>query len=122
MQHIAQMTNLRALDLSHSMLGDVGLERLPALGELEELRLGGDLITGMNLNSLKLLPKLKKLSFHGIQRRNAGACWSPRITDLDLDTISLLSTLEELDLGIGISLGVNPPKGSRVAQAGGGNC
>src|SRR5207248_7990932 len=122
MQHIAAMTGLRSLDLSQTMLGDVGLESLPALAELEELKLGGDLITGMNLNSLKLLPKLKKLSFHGIQRRNAGACWSPRVTDLDLDTISLLSTLEELDLGIGISLGVHPPKGSRVAGNGEGNC
>jgi len=121
MQHIAAMTGLRSLDLSHTMLGDVGLESLPSLGELEELKLGGNLITGMNLNSLKLLPKLKKLSFHGIQRRNAGACWSPRITDLDLDTISLLSNLEELDLGIGISLGVNPPRGNRNAT-GEGNC
>jgi len=121
-QHIAQMTNLKSLDLSHTMLGDVGVESLSALAGLEELKLGGDLITGMNLNSLKLLPKLKKLSFHGIQRRNAGACWSPRITDLDLDTISLLSNLEELDLGIGISLGTKPPAGNRVAQNGGGNC
>ncbi len=36
------------------------------------------MITGINLNFLKLLPKLKKLSLDGIQRRNAGACWTPR--------------------------------------------
>jgi Leucine-rich repeat (LRR) protein len=121
MPHLAQLTGLKRLDISHSMLGDVGLESLSALVELEELNLGGNLITGMNLNSLKLLPKLKKLSFHGIQRRNAGACWSPRITDLDLDTISLLSNLEELDLGIGISLGRVKPTTVRGAE-GGGNC
>ena len=42
------------------MIGDVGLESLPALSELEELNLGVTRITGTNLNFLKLLPKLKK--------------------------------------------------------------
>jgi Leucine-rich repeat (LRR) protein len=118
MPHIAELTNLRTLDLSHTMVGDVGLESLPSLTELEELNLGGNAITGLNLNFLKLLPKLKKLSLHGIQRRNAGACWTPLITDLDLDTIALLSGLEELDLGVGISLGM----GGKPAAEGGGNC
>ena len=105
MPYIAALTGLKTLDLSHTMVGDVGLESLPALSELEELDLGGTRITGINLNFLKLLPKLKKLSFNGIQRRNAGACWTPLLTDLDLDTISLLSGLEDLDLGVGVSLG-----------------
>ena len=118
MPAIAQMTGLRSLDLSHTMLEDVGLEHLPALSELEELYLGGDMITGINLNFLKLLPKLKKLSLDGIQRRNAGACWTPRVTDLDLDTISLLSNLEDLDLGVGLNLG----RGGKPAATGGGNC
>jgi internalin A len=118
MPAIAQMTGLRSLDLSHTMLEDVGLENLPALTDLEELYLGGDMITGINLNFLKLLPKLKKLSLDGVQRRNAGACWTPRVTDLDLDTISLLSGLEELDLGVGIGLG----RGGKPAAPGGGNC
>lgn len=116
--YLAELTALRSLDISFTMLGDVGLESLPALAELEELKLGGNRISGINLNFLKLLPKLKKLSFHGIQRRNAAACWSPLITDLDLDAISLLSGLEELDLGIGISLGM----GGEPAAPGGGNC
>src|SRR5262249_13938719 len=118
MPPIAQRTGLRSLDLSHTMLEDVGLENLPALTELEELYLGGDMITGINLNFLKLLPRLRKLSLNGVQRRNAGACWTPRITDLDLDTISLLSGLEELDLGVGIGLG----RGGKPAATGGGNC
>src|SRR6516164_4321385 len=42
MPAIAQMTGLRSLDVSHTMLEDVGLENLPALTELEELYLGGD--------------------------------------------------------------------------------
>ena len=118
MPYVGEMTGLRSLDLSYTMLEDVGLEHLPSLSELEELKLGGDMITGINLNFLKLLPKLKRLSFTGVQRRNAGACWTPRITDLDLETISLLSGLEELDLGLGIGLGM----GGKPAAAGGGNC
>jgi internalin A len=114
--YIAELTALKSLDLSYTMLGDGGLESLPALTELEELNLGGTRISGINLNFLKLLPKLRKLGFHGIQRRNAGACWTPLITDLDLDKISLLSGLEELDLGIGVSLG------RTGVPVGGGNC
>ena len=116
MPYLATLTGLKSLDLSHTMVGDVGLESLPALSELEELDLGGTRITGINLNFLKLLPKLRKLSFNGIQRRNAGACWTPLITDLDLDTISLLSNLEDLNLGIGVSLG------KTGVPAGAGNC
>jgi internalin A len=116
MPYIAVLTGLKSLDLSHTMVGDVGLESLPALSDLEELDLGGTRITGINLNFLKLLPKLKKLSFNGIQHRNGGACWTPLLTDLDLDTISLLSGLEDLNLGVGVSLG-------RTGVAvGAGNC
>jgi internalin A len=114
--YLAAVTGLKSLDLSHTMVGDVGLESLPALSDLEELDLGGTRITGINLNFLKLLPKLTKLSFNGIQRRNAGACWTPLITDLDLDTISLLSGLEDLNLGIGVSLG------KTGLAVGAGNC
>ena len=116
MPYLAALTGLKSLDLSHTMVGDVGLESLPALSDLEELDLGGTRITGINLNFLKQLPTLKKLSFNGIQRRNAGACWTPLITDLDLDTISLLSGLEDLHLGIGVSLG------KTGVAVGAGNC
>ena len=105
MPYLAALTGLKSLDLSNTMVGDVGLESLPALSQLEELNLGGTRITGTNLNFLKLLPHLKKLSFNGIQRRNAGACWTPLITDLDLNILSLLSGLEDLNLGVGVSLG-----------------
>jgi internalin A len=118
MPYVGEMTGLRSLDISYTMLGDVGLENLPALSELETLKIGGNMITGLNLNFLKLLPKLKSLSLRGVQRRNAGACWTPRITDLDLETISLLAGLEELDLGVGIGLGM----GGKPAAPGGGNC
>jgi internalin A len=116
MPYLASLTGLKSLDIAHTMVGDVGLESLPALSQLEELDLGGTRITGINLNFLKLLPKLKRLSFNGIQRRNAGACWTPLITDLDLDTISLLSGLEDLNLGVGVSLG------KTGVAVGAGNC
>ena len=116
MPYLAELTTLRSLDLSFTMLGEVGMESLPALIELEELNLGGTHINGINLNFLKLLPKLRKLSFNGIQRRNAGACWSPLIVDQDLDAIAQLASLEDLNLGIGVSLGRGP------AQTGTGNC
>jgi internalin A len=117
MPYLAKLTALKSLDLSHTMLGDVGLESLPALTELEELKLGATRISGINLNFLKLLPKLRRLSFNGIQRRNGGACWSPLITDLDLDTIAMLSDLEELNLGVGLGLAK-----SGVPTGGGNNC
>lgn len=104
--YIAQLTALRTLDLSHSMLGDVGIESLASLTELEELDLGATRITGINLHLLKLLPKLKRLRFKGIQRRNGGACWTPTIVDRDMETLALLTGLEELNLGAGLGLGV----------------
>jgi Leucine-rich repeat (LRR) protein len=118
MPYVGEMAGLRYLDISYTMLGDVGLEQLPNLSELEHLKIGATLITGLNLNFLKLLPKLKTLSLRGVQRRNAGACWTPNVTDLDLDTISLLSGLEELDLGVGIKLSIT----GQPAAPGGGNC
>ncbi|MBL8213297.1 MAG: hypothetical protein JNK87_21445 [Bryobacterales bacterium] len=115
--YIGELTKLKSLDLSHSMLGDVGLESLPTLTELEDLDIGATRITGINLNFLKLLPNLKRLNIRGIQRRNGGACWSPQLTDLDMDTIAMLTKLESLDVGVGLSLARNgKPLG------GGNNC
>ncbi len=107
--YIAELPHLRSLDVSFTQITDVGLEHLSALTELEELNLGGNKISGEGLHVLKLLPKLKKLSFYGIQRRNAGWCWAPVVTDLELDTISLLAGLEDLNIGFGVALGTPRP-------------
>jgi Leucine-rich repeat (LRR) protein len=107
--YIAALPNLKALDISFTQITDVGLEHLAALALLEDLNLGGNKISGVGLHVLKLLPKLKKLSFYGIQRRNAGWCWAPVVTDLELDTISLLAGLEDLNVGLGVGLGVPRP-------------
>jgi Leucine rich repeat/Leucine Rich repeat len=108
--YIAELSNLKSLDVSFTQITDVGLEHLASLAQLEELNLGGNKITGASLHVLKLLPKLRKLSFYGIQRRNAGWCWAPVVTDLELDTISRLGGLEDLNVGFGVALGTPRPE------------
>lgn len=122
LKYAAELTGLRQLDVSQTQISDVGLDHLAALGELEDLNLGGNKISGVSLNVLKLLPKLKKLSFNGIQRRNAGLCWAPVITDRELDTLSLLTNLEELDLGWGVGLGNMDPAWKGKPPSGEAEC
>jgi internalin A len=107
--YVSELIGLKSLDISFTQISDVGLEHLSSLSELEELNLGGNKISGAGLHVLKLLPKLRKLSFYGIQRRNAGWCWAPVVTDLELETISLLAGLEDLNVGYGVALGVSRP-------------
>ena len=107
--YIAALPNLRSLDISFTQITDVGMEHLASLAALEDLNLGGNKISGVGLHVLKLLPNLKTLSFYGIQRRNAGWGWAPVVTDLELDTIALLSGLEELNVGFGVGLGTPRP-------------
>ena len=109
LEYVTQLPQLKSLDISFTQISDVGLEHLASLTELEELKIGGNKISGVGLHALKLLPKLKKLSFYGIQRRNAGWCWAPVVTDLELETISLLSGIEELNVGSGVALGTPRP-------------
>ena len=108
--YIAGLSRLKSLDVSFTQITDIGLEHLASLAQLEELNLGGNKISGVGLHVLKLLPKLRSLSFYGIQRRNAGWCWAPVVTDLELDTIALLGGLEELNVGFGVELGAPRPK------------
>jgi hypothetical protein len=107
--YIAELPQLKSLDIAFTQITDVGLEHLASLAQLEELDLGGNKISGVGLHVLKLLPKLRKLSFYGIQRRNAGWCWAPVVTDLELDTIALLGGLEDLNIGFGVALGTARP-------------
>jgi hypothetical protein len=109
LEYVARLANLRSLDISFTQISDVGLEHLAALSHLETLNLGGLKISGVGLHVLKYLPNLKKLSFYGIQRRNAGMCWAPVMTDIELDTIGLLDGLEELNIGSGVALGAGKP-------------
>jgi Leucine-rich repeat (LRR) protein len=109
LEYLATLTGLTLLNIAETQVTDIGLENLASLDQLEELDLGGNKISGVGLDVLKLLPKLKRLSFHGIQRRNAGVCWAPVVTDAEMDTIALLTGLEELNVGWGIGLGLPDP-------------
>ena len=122
LQYVAAITGLRQLDVSYTQISDPGIDHLAALSELEDLNLGGNKISGVSLNVLKLLPKLKRLSFSGIQRRNAGLCWAPVITDQELATLSLLTSLEELDLGWRVELGTQDPALKGRPQTGEAEC
>jgi len=131
--YIAELPALTSLDISFTQITDVGLEHLASLPQIEELYLGGNKISGVGLHVLKLLPKLRTLSFYGVQRRNAGWCWAPVVTDSELDTVALLSGLQDLNIGSGVTLGTPRPDdlgpadgeaecriagGSRVTDAG----
>jgi Leucine-rich repeat (LRR) protein len=120
LQYLSSLTGLKSLDISQTQVSDVGLEHLASFPGLEELNLGGTKTSGVNLNVLKLLPKLRKLGFSGIQRRNAGACWAPGIAENELETISLLAGLEDLDLGLGVGLGA--PGRSNSTRGGEAEC
>ena len=122
LQYVAQLTALQKLDISQTQISDPGIELLAPLAQLEDLNLGGNKISGVSLNVLKLLPKLKKLSFSGIQRRNAGLCWAPVITDREMDTIALLTNLEELDIGWRVGLGNPNPATKGRPQSGESEC
>ncbi len=119
LEYVSTLTNLRSLDIAFTQIGDVGMEHLAPLSQLEELNVGGMKISGAALHVLKYLPNLKKLSFYGTQRRNAGMCWAPVMTDLELDTIALLTNLEELNIGDGVALGAPRPAalGPRAGEA-----
>ena len=119
LEYVGTLTNLRSLDISFTQIGDVGMEHLAPLSLLEDLNLGGMKISGSALHVLKYLPNLKRLSFYGTQRRNAGMCWAPVMTDIELDTIALLTNLEELNIGDGVALGAPRPEelGPRTGEA-----
>ena len=119
MEYVSRLSNLRSLDISFTQIADVGMEHLAPLSQLEELNVGGMKISGSALHVLKYLPNLKRLSFYGTQRRNAGMCWAPVMTDIELDTIALLTSLEELNIGDGVALGASRPQelGPRAGEA-----
>ncbi len=62
---LADMTNLRELDLSHTAVTDAGLEHLAGLKTLEILRLASTAVTDAGLEHLAPLESLKQLDVRG---------------------------------------------------------
>ena len=108
MQHyVSELSALRSLDIGYTLVGNLGLESLVSLPNIEDLVIGGNKINGGGLHVLEALPKLTSLSLSGKQNRN-GAIWSAVVTDFDLKLIGNLKHLQSLNLaGIKITdLGV----------------
>jgi Leucine-rich repeat (LRR) protein len=102
-QYVSGLTALRSLDIGYTLVGDLGLESLASLPQIEDLVIGGNKINGGGLHVLEALPKLTHLSLSGKQNRN-GAIWSAVVTDFDLKLIGRIKHLQSLNLaGIKIS-------------------
>ncbi len=96
-QFVSGMTALRSLDIGYTLVGNLGLESLASLPQIEDLAIGGNKINGGGLHVLEGLPKLTNLSLTGKQNRN-GAIWSAVVTDFDLKLIGRLKHLRSLNL------------------------
>ena len=87
MQFVAELANLKALALDNLWVGDLGIEKLKGLANLEELYLASTTIGDDALKLAQQFPKLKKLRISQNQ-----------ITDAGLAHLAGNTTLEELDL------------------------
>ena len=97
-EHLAGMKKLRVLDVGFSRVNDDGFDALAKLEALEELHIGGDKMSGLALPLLRLLPALKRLDVNGSQRTDSGR-WGLMLTDLNFESITALTRLEELNMG-----------------------
>jgi Leucine-rich repeat (LRR) protein len=97
-EHLANMKKLRALDVGFSRVNDDGFDALANLEALEELHIGGDKMSGLALPLLRLLPSLKRLDVNGSQRTDSGR-WGLMLTDVNFESITALTRLEELNIG-----------------------
>ena len=87
MKHLAGLTGLQQLDLSHTQVGDAGLAELKGLRALESLKLVDTQVTDAGLGHLKGLTGLRELSL-----------WNTKITDAGLAHLKNLTGLRRLDL------------------------
>jgi hypothetical protein len=97
-EHLASMKRLRMLDVGFSRVNDDGFDALANLEALEELHIGGDKMSGLALPLLRLLPSLKRLDVNGSQRTDSGR-WGLMLTDVNFESITELTRLEELNMG-----------------------
>ena len=98
LEHLAGVSSLKWLDVSFTQVTDGGLEHLTNLPRLETLVIGGNKMAGTSLPLLKLFPALTHLDLSGKQRTDSGL-WGILLTDLNLDSIAVLTRLQSLNLG-----------------------
>ncbi len=94
---LTELTNLRSLDIGIAEISDSSIELLEALPDLESLSIGGNRIGEVGISSLRSLKRLKHLDLSGAQETDSGI-WAVTITDLNLDEIGALNSLESLNL------------------------
>ena len=89
MPQLVQMPGLTSLDLSGTRISDRGLRALRTARDITSLNLAfAELITDEGTSALRGWKKLRRLSLRGT-----------RITDNTLEAVSMIPTLEALDVG-----------------------
>jgi hypothetical protein len=112
MKYIAQLTQLRALDLGYSNISDHGLENLKGLADLRELNLSSTGITDRGLEALRPLVKLDTLYLNDVVITDEGlahirgmpelrtlALSGTRVTDAGLKHLEATKQLRFVNLG-----------------------
>jgi len=85
--HVAQLTELRSLDIGGNKLTDAGLSQLAKIKSLEELDLQGEHITDAGMGHIGELTNLKSLRFGEAMM----------ITDQGMAKLAALQSLESID-------------------------
>ncbi len=96
-EHLAALSRLRRLDVSHTRITDDGFERLAELAELTTLAIGSNRLDGAALDHARLFRGLRSLSVAGVQRVDSGI-WGLALNPANLERLGRLSQLETLDL------------------------
>ncbi len=82
MVHLANMQQLRSLELSGTRVSDAGVQHLTALQGLEDLQLSGSEITDVGLAAVAELPNLTSLTLFGTGASDAGLAHLKKLSRL----------------------------------------
>ncbi len=94
---LTELSRLQWLDIGIAEIDDPSIDLLEALPELHYLAIGGNRISEAGISSLRSLVHLRHLDLSGGQVTDSGI-WAVSVSDLNLDEISSISSLESLNL------------------------